>query len=171
MHSLFRVFEPYMETGVAFRAALAGGAAPPTAAGQVQRWLRDKALLYVDTLLELLSHREPGIQVGGSAHPPMLVCYMLTWAGARKVPALELLMKVVATESRWLTRTDGQHTVASDRLARVVSALLLSRHWNDQLAGAFVDTYANVHDDVRFYTYRAITYGRASVCPCAAAFG
>jgi len=76
-----------------------------------------------------------------------------------QVPALDLLMQIVAAESRWLSAQDKSHTVANELLARVMRTLLESRNWNDQLLGAFLDKYANTHDDVRFYTFRNLAYG------------
>ena len=67
-------------------------------------------------------------------------------------------MQTVAAESKWLTRQDGQHTVANTLLMRILTELLRSRHWNDQLVGAYLDKYANTYDDVRFYAYRNFTY-------------
>jgi len=71
MHSAYRVFQPYMESGAAFRGAAASAAAgaaadktpAPAAATVVQRWMREKFTFYVDDLLDKLSHVEPGIQV------------------------------------------------------------------------------------------------------------
>ena len=60
MHSLFRVFAPYAESGAVFRGA---GPATASATAAVQRWLHDKFVLFVDDLLAKLSHSEPGIQV------------------------------------------------------------------------------------------------------------
>jgi len=72
MHSAYRVFQPYMESGAVFRGAAtapAPGAGAektpaPAAATVVQRWMREKFTFYVDDLLDKLSHIEPGIQVG-----------------------------------------------------------------------------------------------------------
>ena len=68
MHALHRIFGPYMESGAVFRASSAGTAAP-VAVATVQRWLHEKFLVYLDELLALLSHREPGIQVCPASSP------------------------------------------------------------------------------------------------------
>ena len=174
LHSLSRIFAPFMQNGTVFRSSVTPAEAA-NAAALVQRWLRDKFAMFLDELLAKLSHTEPGIQVGGvapgaqcSAHAPgrfLIVRAPRPRArrcdGRPQVPVLHLLMQVVAAESIWLTNKDGQHTVANSLLARILTELLHSRHWNDQLVGAYLDKYANTFDDVRFYAYRNFAYAQA----------
>ncbi|KAI8329051.1 CBF/Mak21 family-domain-containing protein [Chlamydoabsidia padenii] len=106
---------------------------PLSAAAKVTLWLRDQYKDFLAVLRTLLDNDEPGLQL----------------------PALTILMALLKSE----TEANQRHsklstTFANDLFGPVVEAMLTSPHFLGPLQKEFVEKYANVYDDVRFYFFK-----------------
>lgn len=104
-----------------------------SAAAKVTLWLRDQYKDFLAVLRALLDNDEPGLQL----------------------PALTILMALLKSESEANQRYSKlQTTFANDLFGPVVEAMLTSAHFQGPLQKEFVEKYANVYDDVRFYFFK-----------------
>lgn len=96
----------------------------------VTAWLKDQFGLFKDVLLDLLSH------------------------GEIAVTALTLCMRTLKAEGEALKEI-GEYAFPRDSLAKVVKNIIASE--DDELRKAYVEEFAEQYDDIRYYTFAAIS--------------
>ncbi|KAI8376161.1 CBF/Mak21 family-domain-containing protein [Radiomyces spectabilis] len=130
IHSLHRVFTSLITKGEMRKPK----SVELTAKDKVTIWLREQYFDYQDRLRALLAHEEPGLQI----------------------PALNILMTLLKTESETLTLYSQRYAFANDFYGPIVNAIIRNPNFSQPLRNELLEKYLNVYDDLRHYLYKDI---------------
>ncbi|KAG1175479.1 hypothetical protein G6F70_004098 [Rhizopus microsporus] len=129
IHALNRVFTAFLMKGDLKRVK---NTDQPSAKEKVQIWLRSQYTDYLAHLRTLLWNDEPGLQL----------------------PALNILMSNIKSESEYAMNTSGAYHFANHVYGPIIKAIITNPNFNDHLRKEVVEKYLNVYDDLRHYFFK-----------------
>ncbi|KAI9481613.1 MAG: hypothetical protein EXX96DRAFT_595322 [Benjaminiella poitrasii] len=129
IHSLNRVFTALLMKGDLRKPKVSDES---SAKAKVQLWLREQYTDYLSHLRSLLQNDEPGLQL----------------------PALNILMGIIKSESENTMNTSGAYHFANNVYGLIVREILSNPNFNEHLRKELVEKYLNVYDDLRHYFFK-----------------
>ncbi|KAI9253653.1 hypothetical protein EDC94DRAFT_636517 [Helicostylum pulchrum] len=126
IHALNRVFTNFLMKGDLKKLKNVDSS---SAQAKVQMWLHTQYVDYLTYVRSLLASEEPGLQL----------------------PALNILMANIKSESENLMNNSGAYHFANDIYGLIVKAIIFNANFNEHLRKEVVEKYLNVYDDLRHY--------------------